>query len=54
MKAIENKTMNPKHAPRCRVCKGAGKKKTLSRKGVEIELDCPACGGTGKGKLATK
>jgi hypothetical protein len=47
------KTMTPKHAPPCRKCKGIKTIKAIAD-GVEVEKPCPAYGGTGKGKLATK
>ena len=52
MSAIQ-KTMTPKHAPKCKICKGTHKVKCVV-KGVEQKRDCPACGGSGKGKMAQK
>ncbi len=48
-----DKTMTPKKAPPCKVCKGLKKIKAHVH-GVETEKMCPACGGTGQGKLMTK
>lgn len=51
------KTMTPKHAPVCKVCKGTKvvmvKVKTADGE-VEREKRCPACGATGKGKMLQK
>ena len=53
MQPLEQKTMTPTKSPRCRKCRGLKTVKAVV-KGVEKDLPCPLCGGTGKGKLVQK